>query len=232
MSAALKLSNLSFSWSDRDRFGLQIESFGVESGEKLLLRGPSGSGKSTLLSLICGIVPPRSGTIEVVGTDIAKLRGAACDRFRSEHFGVIFQLFNLLPYGSVVDNVLLPLSFARKRRARVSAQGSPKDEARRLLSRLGIDDDLHERAAASLSVGQQQRVAVARALIGRPEIVIADEPTSSLDRDHRSTFLELLFEEVARADATLILVSHDDAVQANFDRVVELASITAEDAES
>ena len=153
------------------------------------------------------------------------MRGAALDRFRAEHFGIIFQMFNLLPYGSIVDNVLLPLNFARERRSRASRDGEPAQEARRLLERLGLDPALHRRSAPTLSVGQQQRVAVARALIGGPAIVIADEPTSALDRDHQQDFLDLLFEEADRAGATLVMVSHDATMAPRFERTVELGSL-------
>ena len=156
---------------------------------------------------------------------INRLRGGASDRFRAEEFGIIFQMFNLLPYGSIIDNVLLPLRFARARRMRAAAHGPPADEARRLLGRLGLAASLYRRAAPTLSVGQQQRVAVARALIGQPTFVIADEPTSALDHDHRDAFLDLLFEEVRRADATLIMVSHDQSLAQRFDRTVALADV-------
>ncbi|MDD9990431.1 MAG: ABC transporter ATP-binding protein [Rhodospirillales bacterium] len=223
--AILRFSDVAFSWRESDAFRLEIESFAVRRCESLLVMGPSGSGKSTLLSLACGIVSPQQGEIEVAGTTITGLRGAALDRFRAEHFGIIFQMFNLLPYGSVVDNVLLPLRFARARRSRAARDGEPAGEAQRLLVRLGLDPALHRRSAPTLSVGQQQRVAVARALIGNPAIVIADEPTSALDRDHRHAFLDLLFEEAARAGATLVMVSHDATMAPRFERTVELGGL-------
>ena len=221
----LRFADVAFSWRQGDAFRLEIEGFAVRRGESLLVMGPSGSGKSTFLSLACGIVSPERGEIAVAGTMISDLRGAALDRFRAEHFGIIFQLFNLLPYGSIVDNVLLPLIFARERRSRASRDGDPAHEARRLLARLGLESALHRRSAPTLSVGQQQRVAVARALIGSPAIVIADEPTSALDRDHQQAFLDLLFEEAERAGATLVMVSHDATMAPRFQRTVELGSL-------
>lgn len=198
----------------------------MRKGEKLLLVGPSGSGKSTLLSLLCGIVAPQQGKISVLGEDIADMRSSDRDRFRAEHFGIIFQMFNLLPYGSVIDNVMLPLSFAAGRSTRACAKTSREQEAARLLSRLGLDEDIQTRkSAAHLSVGQQQRVAAARALIGRPEIIVADEPTSALDRNRQTGFLDLLFEEVALTGATLIMVSHDETLAEPFDRVLPLAEV-------
>jgi putative ABC transport system ATP-binding protein len=135
-------------------------------------------------------------------------------------------MFNLLPYGTVLDNVLLPLSFAPPRRTRAAKQGGVRDEARRLLSALGLEEALFDGPpAATLSVGQQQRVAAARALIGAPEIVLADEPTSALDAGRQASFLDLLFDQVGAAGATLVMVSHDERLAARFDRVVALADI-------
>ena len=224
-AAVLALSQVAFAWPGRGSFSLRIEQFSVAAGERLLVMGASGSGKSTFLSLLCGILRPRAGSILVAGTDIARLSGGAADRFRAEHFGIIFQLFNLLPYGSMLDNVLLPLSFAPERRRRAGAEGPPAAEARRLLGRLGLEEAMQDRSTANLSVGQQQRVAVARALIGGPAIVIADEPTSALDRDRQDAFLALLFEEVARAGAALIMVSHDDTLAPRFERTLSLEEI-------
>ena len=220
------MSGVRFAWPSRDSFRMAINDFTLANGERLLLIGPSGSGKSTFLSLLAGIVTPQSGNITVLGTDIAKLRGAARDRFRGEHFGIIFQMFNLLPYGSVIDNVLLPLSFSAGRRKRATANGSAQAEAGRLLGKLELEPSLIGGAsAASLSVGQQQRVAAARALIGAPRIIIADEPTSALDRNRQEVFLDLLFAVVAEAGATLIMVSHDESLGSRFSRVAPLESI-------
>jgi putative ABC transport system ATP-binding protein len=221
------MAGVRFSWPGRQGFALEVQRFEVGRGESLLLTGPSGSGKSTLLSLLCGVVSPDEGSISVLGTDIARLSGAERDHFRAEHFGIIFQMFNLLPYLSIVDNVLLPLSFARARRRRVVANGRTTEaEARRLLANLGLDAGLFAgQPAAALSVGQQQRVAAARALIGAPEIVVADEPTSALDRDLQQEFLNLLFADVVEAGATLIMVSHDESLAPRFDRVLPLGDI-------
>jgi putative ABC transport system ATP-binding protein len=225
-SAVVRMSGVRFTWPGRNAFTLVIEDFAIERGERLFLVGPSGSGKSTFLSLLAGIVSPQKGAVAVLGTDIAKLRGAARDRFRAEHYGIIFQMFNLLPYGSVIDNVVLPLSFSGKRRKRAEAQGGAHAEAARLLESLGLEREVVESSrAANLSVGQQQRVAAARALIGSPEIVIADEPTSSLDRNRQQAFLDLLFADIEAAGATLVMVSHDESLSRRFTRVVNLADI-------
>lgn len=232
----LEMADVTFRWPGQSGlrsgvhqasgFGIAVDHFTLAPREKLLLIGPSGSGKSTLLSLIAGIVAPQSGRISILGTDIARLSASERDRFRAEHLGVIFQMFNLLPYGTVVDNVLLALSFARKRRERAGGQAGERQEAARLLSRLGLDDKLVAgRSAASLSVGQQQRVAAARALIGRPDLVIADEPTSALDRNRQIAFLDLLFGELDAAGAALMMVSHDETLSHRFDRVAHLDGI-------
>jgi putative ABC transport system ATP-binding protein len=225
-AAIIRIANVRFTWPGRNPFTLVIDAFTLMKGERLLLIGPSGSGKSTFLSLLAGILTPQEGVIEVLGTDIAKLRGGARDRFRAEHYGIIFQMFNLLPYGSVIDNVVLPLSFSGTRRGRAEAQGGARAAAARLLESLGIEQALAEGASASsLSVGQQQRVAAARALIGGPELIIADEPTSSLDRNRQQAFLDLLFADIAAANATLMMVSHDESLSSRFTRVANLSGI-------
>jgi putative ABC transport system ATP-binding protein len=222
----VSMSGVRFRWRGPRAFSLAIDSFALRGQERVLLVGPSGAGKSTFLSLLCGIVTPSEGKLEVLGTNMAKLSSSARDRFRAEHFGIIFQMFNLLPYGSVLDNVLLPLSFAPKRRERASRAGSAESEAERLLASLGLDPkEVEGLSAASLSVGQQQRVAAARALIGAPELIVADEPTSALDRNRQQAFLDLLFADVAAAGASLIMVSHEEELGKRFDRVVRLDEI-------
>lgn len=220
---AVRIAGLRFAWARGSDFTLAIDDLEIAQGERVLLLGPSGGGKSTLLSLVCGVVMADTGTVQVMGQDLAALGGSRRDRFRAEHIGVIFQMFNLLPYGSALDNVLLPLSFAPVRRRRSGPDAAA--EARRLLSALGLDAAAQTAPAANLSVGQQQRVAAARALIGRPEIVIADEPTSALDRPRQQRFLDLLFDQAGEADAALIMVSHDDSFTGRFDRVLTLDSI-------
>jgi len=173
------------------------------------------------------VVAPREGTVRVLGQDIGALGSAARDRFRAEHIGFIFQMFNLIPYLSVVENVCLPCGFSDRRRLRATRAGaSVEAEAVRLLDHLDMADAaVLRRPVTDLSVGQQQRVAAARALIGAPELVIADEPTSSLDADRRSAFLSLLFRECARNQTTLVFVSHDASLAAQFDRDISFAEI-------
>ncbi len=219
---------------DQVRFGyhkatppvLALDSLRIKRGERIFLRGPSGCGKSTLLSLLSGILLPWSGEIRLLGHELHALRGGKRDALRATHLGVIFQLFNLVPYLSVIANVTLPCRFSQLRRERVLAGGnSVEDEARRLLARLGLDDSLLTQAPTSLSVGQQQRVAAARALIGQPELVLADEPTSALDAQARDRFITLLAEECARGKSSLLFVSHDGALAHHFDRAQDLVDL-------
>jgi putative ABC transport system ATP-binding protein len=221
------MSGVRFRWRGPRAFSLAIDEFILEAKERVLLVGPSGAGKSTFLSLLCGILVPSAGRLEVLGTNTTALSSAARDHFRAEHFGIIFQMFNLLPYGSILDNVLLPLSFAAKRRERAGRTASSvESEALRLLASLGLEtDELRGLSTASLSVGQQQRVAAARALIGRPELIVADEPTSALDRGRQQAFLDLLFAEIAAAGASLIMVSHEESLGERFDRVLRLEDV-------
>ncbi|MEP4432261.1 MAG: ABC transporter ATP-binding protein [Hyphomicrobiales bacterium] len=201
---------------------MSLPDFSVEEGESVLLLGESGSGKSTLLSLICGTILPHKGTVRVAGTDIAKLASGARDRFRAEQIGVIFQQFNLLPFGTVADNILLPLRFAPDRRKRA---GDAKATAVALCSQLGLPQDVFAASASALSVGQQQRVAVARALIGQPPLIIADEPTSALDANSQAAFLDLLFQQTTAHSTSLLMVSHDPRLGNRFDRVVRMEDI-------
>lgn len=223
----VEMSGVSFTWPGAQNFRLSVENLRLDDGSRTLLTGPSGAGKSTLLSLLCGINTPDAGKVLILGTDIANLSSAARDRFRADHIGVIFQMFNLLPYGSVVDNVVLPLSFAanRRRRAGAAGGGDAAVEARRLLMALGIEEALSNGPAAALSVGQQQRVAAARALIGSPELIIADEPTSALDKVSQARFLDLLFKQIDVAGATLLMVSHDESLGDRFTDVVDLRDV-------
>ncbi|HCO90443.1 MAG TPA: methionine ABC transporter ATP-binding protein [Alphaproteobacteria bacterium] len=218
---AVLIRNAAFRWPDGE-FALRIDEFALARGERQLLLGPSGAGKSTLLNLIGGFLRPQSGQITILGQELSNLGQTALDRFRADHFGVIFQMFNLLPYLSVLDNVLIPLRFSRHRRQQA---GDAHACAERLLSRLGVAPDLHRRPAAQLSVGQQQRVAAARALIGAPQIILADEPTSALDHDNAGKFLDLLQTELQATGAALLMVSHDARIADHFDRVIDLTSI-------
>ncbi|MCB1800777.1 MAG: ABC transporter ATP-binding protein [Gammaproteobacteria bacterium] len=223
----IDIQNLEFRWRHDAPTVLSIESFQVASGECLFIKGPSGSGKSTLLSLLSGVTTAVAGSVHVMGQALEQLGSVERDHFRADHIGYIFQMFNLIPYLSVVDNVMLPCRFSARRLAHALERGNDLEmEARRLLRHLDMDHaELHRRAVTTLSVGQQQRVAAARALMGSPELLIADEPTSSLDADRRESFIRLLFDECRSVGATLIFVSHDASLEHLFDRTIDLAEI-------
>ncbi|MDX1414434.1 MAG: ABC transporter ATP-binding protein [Candidatus Promineifilaceae bacterium] len=218
----IHLQDVHFRWPEQDNDLLHIPELVVNKGEHLFIKGPSGSGKTTLLNLLTGINVPDSGSIMVLGTPLERLSSSRRDQFRADHLGVIFQQFNLLPYLSLLENVHLPCGFSRRKRANA---GDILETALRLLAHLGIPEPLLNKPIAKLSVGQQQRTAVARALIGSPEIVIADEPTSALDSDNRERFLELLFRETAEQGSTLIFVSHDQHIANQFEHVIDLPQI-------
>lgn len=223
-AVAAAVAGLRFRWPGAAADCLAIDGFSIGAGERVFLRGPSGSGKSTLLSLIGGVLLPDAGRVAVQGQDLAALSPGRRDRYRADHVGFIFQLFNLLPYLSAVDNILLPCRFSQARARRLADAGlAPAAEAARLAARLDLAPELLARPAAALSVGQQQRVAAARALIGRPALVVADEPTSALDADRQQAFLDLLLGECEAAGAALLFVSHDGRLAGHFDRVADMA---------
>ena len=223
--ALIELSDLGFAWPGQPEL-LDIPAFTLQPGETVFLKGPSGSGKTTLLGLLGGVQRAQRGHIRLLGQDLAALSASARDRFRVDHTGYIFQQFNLLPFLSVRENVELPCRFSRLRAERARQRhGSIDTAAAALLDHLGLRADLLGRRADELSIGQQQRVAAARALIGQPELVIADEPTSALDFDAREAFLQLLFAECRAAGASLLFVSHDQSLAPLFDRNLSLAEL-------
>jgi putative ABC transport system ATP-binding protein len=222
LESVLAVKNLSFAWPSSS-FQIGITDLNVESDEHWLLEGPSGSGKSTLLQLLGGVLLPQRGEVQILGQSWAALTAAQRDLRRADHVGFIFQQFNLVPYLSALENTLLPCRFSPARCKAAESSGGLKDEARRLLAALGLGaKETQLRRAARLSVGQQQRVAAARALIGRPSLVLADEPTSALDANNRAAFLELLFSEARSAKTAIVLVSHDTSLRPHFERHLTL----------
>ncbi len=220
-NAAIDLKDVQFSYRAGKKI-LDISTLEIETGERVFLFGPSGSGKTTLLGLLTGVLHCQQGSANVLGRDMAKMSGSQRDAFRGSHLGYIFQLFNLIPYLSVVENITLPCRLHAERRKRV--KGTLDHEAHTIAARLGIEPLLHEKVV-NLSVGQQQRVAAARSLMGAPELIVADEPTSSLDFDHRERFIELLFDCVKQANATLLFVSHDRSLMPMFSRSLSLPDV-------
>ena len=223
---AIQARSLRYAWPGGEAV-IDLPALEVTTGEKLFVAGPSGSGKSTLLGLLGGVLAPSQGELEVIGHSLPLLAPSQRDRFRADHVGFIFQMFNLVPYLPVLENVMLPTHFSKRRRKRAgSASVRVRDEALRLLDALELTDGaLHTRTPGTLSIGQQQRVAAARSLIGSPELIIADEPTSALDHDVRQVFINLLFDEVAGTGATLLFISHDPGLADQFDRRIKLTDI-------
>lgn len=220
----LGLDRLRYRWPGHTEDLIAIDDLSLQAGEHLFVRGASGSGKTTLLNLLAGVHTPTGGVVRVLGTDLSDLSASRRDQFRADHVGVIFQQFNLLPYLTTLENVTLACSFSSRKHARASEGSDVATTARSLLEGLNLSVALHDAPVHKLSVGQQQRVAVARALIGGPEIIIADEPTSALDADNRDRFLDLLFREVEAQGCTLVFVSHDPQLADRFTRSIELRS--------
>ncbi|MFD1261489.1 ABC transporter ATP-binding protein [Entomomonas asaccharolytica] len=225
MANVIELKNLQFAWPKQANL-LDIADFTLGYNEKMFLKGPSGSGKTTLLGLLSGVLKPNKGVIQLLGQDLSLLSSGARDQFRVEHIGYIFQQFNLLPFLSVEENVLLPCYFSKRRTQYANERfGSIQQAAKSLLTDLGLDKTLFLQRADQLSIGQQQRVAAARALIGSPELIIADEPTSALDTETRESFIKLLFSECNKTGSSLLFVSHDQTLTPLFDRCLSLYDI-------
>lgn len=223
MQNAIEIEHLIFSWPGSVSPALQVESFTLARAERVFLRGQSGSGKSTLLNLVAGVLDGQRGSLRVLGQELKELRPAARDKLRAEHIGYIFQQFNLLPYLNVLDNTTLACRLSASRRQRAcEASGSVEQAAYALMDELGLERSLAKKPVNNLSIGQQQRVAAARALIGGPDLIIADEPTSALDTEHRQRFIEQLLATCAERQVALLFVSHDSGLQQYFDRVVDM----------
>jgi putative ABC transport system ATP-binding protein len=195
----------------------------VKAGETVFLEGDSGSGKSTLLNLMAGVLLPQTGRVVLMGKNLGTLSQGQCDALRVDHVGFLFQQFNLLSYLSVLDNVTLPCKFSKRRKQNaLLTSGSVGQAGVQLLNALGMGNYLQQ-SVATLSVGQQQRVAAARALIGKPDLIIADEPTSALDAGHQALFVELLLAQAAQQNTAVLLVSHDPQLAKHCVRREEMA---------
>ena len=203
---------------------MSIQDYTIARNSTNFLFGPSGSGKTTLLGLITGILKPTSGELEVLGQPFHSLSPRKRDEIRGQRMGYIFQMFNLVPYLSAIDNILLPVKLSKA--GNFDSLDQANTEVRALADRLQISQHLEQRVT-TLSVGQQQRVAAARALLTKPELIIADEPTSALDQDRREAFCQLLFEESKRHQGTVLFVSHDRSLSSLFDVQMNLAEINS-----
>ena len=217
MSLAINISNLSFSWPKQDAFSLQIDHWQVNEGQSVFLYGPSGSGKSTLLNLLSGVMKADTGKIEIFGEDITALSAKKRDLFRADNIGVVFQQFNLLPFLTGLENIQLANAFRSKK------LNKDADFEHNIYNNLSLNEEILQRKANTLSVGQQQRIAVARALIGKPKLIIADEPTSALDSELRDSFINLLLENAN--NSSVIFVSHDKSLAAMFDQQFDIRAL-------
>ena len=217
--SAIKISNLQYLWPESDDLTIDIPTLQVDRKGSVFLQGASGSGKSTLLSLLAGTLKASGGTLQVLGTDLNSLSPRQRDRFRAEHIGIVFQQFNLIPFLTVLGNLKLASRF-------VNQSGEATEyRARELLESLRLDPAILDRRADRLSVGQQQRVDIARAFINEPEILLADEPTSALDAEARDLFMNLLMSVREATDCTLIFASHDSSLASFFDSKLVLSEV-------
>jgi putative ABC transport system ATP-binding protein len=222
----LAIDGLRFRWPGAAQDTLDIPALHFQAGEQVFVHGPSGCGKSTLLSLLAGVLIAQQGRVAVNGLDWARAPSSRRDAWRADQLGIVFQQFNLLPYLSVRDNVMLPCRFSRARAQRATAShGSAAQAVAHWLAAMGLPSDLWVRPASTLSVGQQQRVAAARALMGQPALVLADEPTSALDEARRGQFMDLLQGACSSAGSALLFVSHDQRLAARFPRHLALPEV-------
>jgi putative ABC transport system ATP-binding protein len=220
---ALELRQIEFAWPNQTKPLFVIPELSLQQGQTLFIGGPSGSGKSSLLSLIAGIQLPRKGSCQVLGTSLKQLSASERDRFRGEHLGLIFQQFNLLPFLTVEENIELPSKlFASRLQKSTQLFGSVKRHIDTLCNALHLQPSLRRRQARLLSVGEQQRVAAARALLGCPALIVADEPTSALDEDNKLDFLNLLLSTASAQNTSVVTVSHDMRIASNFDHVFQM----------
>lgn len=204
-------------------FQLHVKGLSIARGEKVAVVGPSGSGKTTLLNLISGISVPRSGKVTVMDQRVTAMNDRARRSFRIQHIGAIFQQFELVDYLSVRDNILLPYWI----NGSLQLDTAVRERATQLAGQVGIADKLNRRVT-KLSQGEQQRVAICRALLTRPGLILADEPTGNLDPANKHRILELLFDQCAENDLTLIAVTHDTGILDGFDRTVDFSQFRAQ----
>lgn len=216
-----EIRDLKFGYTSNKEI-LKISDLTLFKGQNTFLLGPSGSGKSTLLGLLTGILTATSGDLRVLGSNLKQLKAHQRDAFRGEHVGYIFQMFNLIPYLTVLENIVLPITINVASKNKTDKEANEK--AIELAQSLGIRQ-LLDQTASTISVGQAQRVAAARALINEPELILADEPTSALDTAHRNRFIELLFSIAEGQKSTIVFVSHDESLQQLFERHLSLAEI-------
>jgi putative ABC transport system ATP-binding protein len=222
MNNIITIKNLKFSYK-KDCNILDIESLDISKGDRLFLYGPSGCGKTTLLSILAGVLTAHKGSVKVLNHEFINLKPSTRDRIRGTEMGYIFQMFNLIPYLNVKENILLPCKISPLRRKNLSME-ELKEKCIEVANNLKIGNILNKKVT-EISIGQQQRVAAARALIGFPKLIIADEPTSSLDSENREQFLQNLFTQCETQKTTLIFVSHDKDLKKFFSHHISLPEI-------
>lgn len=220
MMELIKLKNLRFSYADKEV--LHIPDFSMQVGQRVFLYGPSGCGKSTLLNVIAGTLPANSGEVNVCGRDMSRLSSSGRDSHRGMNIGYIFQSFNLISYLTVKENILLPAMVSRAKGDAKSAN----QQVEHLMEQLGLSR-FSNQLAGKLSIGQRQRVAAARALMGTPKLIIADEPTSSLDEDNTNSFMQLLLDQSKAREIGVLFVSHDRRLETKFDQCFDLTKLNS-----
>jgi len=219
----IKIKGLEYSNHDLT-FTMKIKNFDLSSGKTLLITGESGSGKSTFLNLLSGTIIPKKGDLIILEKNLSQSSSVQKDKIRGDNFGIIFQTFNLIPYLSVENNIKLGLFFSKKRKSRLKQSIDETIEV--LMNDLSLNyEQIRNKKANNLSIGQQQRVAVARALIGNPEIILADEPTSALDEKNQKEFMNLLFQSIDKDRQALIMVSHNKNLANNFSEIKNINDI-------
>ncbi|MCH2201922.1 MAG: ABC transporter ATP-binding protein [Fuerstiella sp.] len=215
----IAIRDLQFSWSIGD-FTMGIPSLDIAANSSVAITGPSGSGKTTLLNIISGILPVASGSVVVSDRDLAQLSTDQRRAFRLKTVGLVFQSFELIDYLNVLDNVLLPARISPT----LALTTKLRNRARDLLTRIGLAHTAH-RSVTRLSQGERQRVAICRALLTDPPLLLADEPTGNLDPDNTQQIVELLIRHVHDSGGTLLMVSHDHSVLSRFDRTIDFSSL-------
>lgn len=208
-------------------FAMHIQTLAVDRGERIALVGPSGSGKTTLLSLVAGILRPESGTVRVDGQELSRLGDAATRQFRIERVGQVFQSFELLDYLSIIENVMLPWYIGRGSQKEGTKKAESRRRAHELLDEVGLASRANARPG-QLSQGEQQRVAVCRAMLNHPPLLLADEPTGNLDQDNKQMVVDLLLQQARHQDSTLLMVTHDQSLLGRFDTVLDIRTVSGE----